>query len=172
MLIRFLTASSGRTDVRAIVFGLLALFALPAQAEDLPGLRILNFTADWCPNCQILDPRMDRALERIGPTRSIQRFDLDFTPLRGGGEAERANANADAMRTLEDNQALYLWDYYGGYTGVAVVVASDTGEPMSCLTRALSSQEMELRLLTDLKTVRDTKPGTRFVQGDVPPNCP
>ena len=44
----------------AVLFTTL-LSAVPASAD--PVVTVINFTADWCPNCQILNPRLDEAIE-------------------------------------------------------------------------------------------------------------
>ncbi len=145
----------------------IAACALPARAE--PILKIINFTADWCPNCRILNPRMDEALS-IFPDGEIEMIDLDMSNAgRGSSEMARINASADAMRLADDNQVGYLWDWYGGATGIAVVVSADNGEPITCFTRALSVKEMRNRLkLAKILAMRAPQ-GQRMPNG---PNCP
>ena len=56
---------------------------VPARAEAV--LKIINFTADWCPNCQVLNPRMDEAIGTF-EAGLIERVDLDMTLARRGSD--------------------------------------------------------------------------------------
>ena len=56
------------------------LAAVPTSSAE-PVVKIINFTADWCPNCQILNPRIDEALEAFDDG-SVARVDLDVTRIR------------------------------------------------------------------------------------------
>ncbi|MEM9055687.1 MAG: thioredoxin family protein [Pseudomonadota bacterium] len=140
---------------------------LPAQAA--PVLKVINFTADWCPNCQILNPRMDEAIETF-PEGSIQRVDLDMTDARRGMPMlDVAAVHTDAINLAGEHKAAYLWDWYGGVTGIAVVIAADNGEPITCFMRTLSAEDMEKRLnLAKILAERGT-PGKRKPHG---PDCP
>jgi len=147
----------------------LALFAfcLPASAE--PVLKIINFTADWCPNCKILNPRMAEAVASYDDGL-IEMVNLDMTNAgRRNTELERTNAYADAIRLAEDNQVGYLWIWYGGITGIAVVVAADNGEPITCFTRRLHVDDMQDRLKLALILAKRAPQGARKPDG---PDCP
>lgn len=146
---------------------LLICAALPAQAE--PVLKIINFTADWCPNCQILNPRMDEAIASF-PAGSIARVDLDMTKARRGTPVlEVAAVHTNAINTADAHKAGYLWNWYGGVTGIAVVIAADNGEPITCFMRTLETQEIADRLkLAKILAERGT-PGQRKPNG---PDCP
>ena len=156
--------------VAVTLTGLVAGGAHATPRTDTPEILVLNFTADWCPNCQIMDPRMDAVLPEFGAR--IARVDLDFTATKTGTEMEAAQAFAGAVKRLEDAKAAYLWDYYAGVTGVAVLVAADSGEPLSCITRAVSEATMRDQIAFDLVRVSQLKPGQRYREGDVPPHCP
>ena len=155
-------------------FAALALFMSPialadAAAEPEPVLKIVNFTADWCPNCQILNPRMDEAIERF-EAGAIERVDLDMTNAgRRNGDLERTNAIADAIRTADANQAGYLWDWYGGVTGLAAIVSADNGEPLACINRALSVDQIADRLKIAKVLAERAPAGQRKPNG---PDCP
>ncbi|MEM7460833.1 MAG: thioredoxin family protein, partial [Pseudomonadota bacterium] len=62
----------------AILFTVLT-FGASASAESV--VKVINFTADWCPNCQILNPRLNEAIEAF-PAGSVERVDLDVTRIR------------------------------------------------------------------------------------------
>lgn len=141
--------------------------ALPASAE--PVLKIINFTADWCPNCQILNPRMEEALTAF-PDGSIEIVNLDMTKARRGTpQLEVLAIHTDAMRLAGEHKAAYLWNWYGGVTGIAAVIAADNGEPITCFMRTLDTKDIQDRLkLAKILAERGT-PGQRKPQG---PDCP
>ena len=77
--------------------------AAPSHAE--PVLKIINFTADWCPNCQILNPRLDEAIEAFEPG-AIERVDLDVTDMRGKTSLiERTALQTDVIVLAGEQQA-------------------------------------------------------------------
>ena len=75
--------------------------ALTAAAE--PVLKIINFTADWCPNCRILDPRIDEALLSF-EDGVIEVVRLDMTNAgRGASPEQKLATQADAIRLADAN---------------------------------------------------------------------
>ena len=158
----------------ALAFGALLDVSAVAEGESesaSESVRILYFTADWCPNCQLIEPRLEEALETLG-SAAVRRIDIDVTAMQTADQMAQANVYADAIRTLQASKAEYLWDYYGGYTGVAVLVAADTGEPLSCFTSALDVDTMLKRLRADTARVAALPPGSRWDGETVPPHCP
>ena len=146
---------------------LVSLGALPSQAE--PVLKIINFTADWCPNCQILNPRIDEAISGFEPG-AIERVDLDVTKMRGAASViERAAVQTDAIVLAGEHQAAYLWDWYGGVTGIAVAISTDNGEPITCFMRPMKADEIQDRLKLAKILAEKGKPGQRKLDG---PDCP
>jgi len=140
---------------------------LTAQAE--PVLKIINFTAEWCPNCQILNPAMNNALTTF-PDGEIEIVHLDMTHAgRGSTEEQRLRVYADAIRLADSHQAGYLWDWYGGVTGIAAIISADNGEPISCLNRILDEAAISGRLREAQIISKRRTPGTRMPQG---PECP
>lgn len=153
---------------RHILTVLLLTFWLPYAAAADPSVKIINFTADWCPNCRILNPRLDEALEQFSAEEAV-RVDIDMTGLRGEGEtAKWALVEELKAQTLE-HQVRYLWDWYGGFTGIAIIVASDNGEPLSCFNRGLTRTEIAGRIRESVNLARLAPPGGRRPEG---PNCP
>lgn len=151
-----------------VALGLCAPQARADQAGE-PILKIVNFTADWCPNCQILNPRMDEAVARFAPGE-IEIVDLDLTAAtRRADEETRQRATIDAIRAADRHQAGYLWDWYGGITGLAAIVAADTGEPIACMNRALSVDQIETRLEHARILALKAPAGARKPEG---PDCP
>lgn len=143
-----------------------ATLAGPACAEPL--VKIINFTADWCPNCQVVDPRIDEALTRF-PAEQVELVALDMTDTRGIDEQGKLNIWIDAMRLADSHKAGYLWDWYGGTTGIAAIIAADNGEPISCIQRVLSVEDIATRIEEATILTRLAPPGRRKPNG---PDCP
>jgi len=154
--------------IRSVLSALIVcLTLLSASAE--PILRIINFTAEWCPNCRVLDPRMAEALETF-PEGEIELVNLDMTNARlGADDMTVINTHNDAIRLANANKAGYLWDWYGGRTGIAAVIAADNGEPITCFMRIMSVQDIEDRLKLARILALRAPPGLRKPQG---PDCP
>lgn len=152
------------------IFAMMALILVPVStASAEPVLKVINFTADWCPNCQILNPRLDEAIEAFDEG-SIERVDLDVTRIRrGASPIERAEVQMQILKLADTHQAAYLWDWYGGVTGIAVAIAADNGEPITCFMRPMKADEIEDRLNLARILAENGKPGTRKPNG---PDCP
>lgn len=150
-----------------ISLALLLIGVLPSHAE--PVLKIINFTADWCPNCQILNPRLDEAIEAFEPG-AIERIDLDVTEMRGKTSLiDRTAIQTDVIVLAGEHQAAYLWDWYGGVTGIAVAVSADNGEPLTCFMRPMTAKDIQDRLKLAKILAEKGKPGARKPEG---PDCP
>ena len=154
-----------RLLVAALIFSLFS--ALAARAE--PSLKIINFTADWCPNCQILNPRIEEALEGFEAGK-IERVDLDVTRIRrNSSPAERGEVQTELLLLADEHQVAYLWDWYGGITGIAVAVSADNGEPLTCFMRPMTAKAIEGQLKLALTLAERGTPGARKPDG---PTCP
>lgn len=139
----------------------------PVHAE--PVLKIINFTADWCPNCRILNPEIDAALKEF-PASEVQLVNLDMTTAgRSASDDEKRAAFSEALALAEQNDAAYLWAWYGGATGIAAIISADNGEPISCLNRLLDAKAIEGRLREASIIAQRRAPGTRMPNG---PDCP
>lgn len=155
--------------MRSIFVSLILFCAgtVPASAE--PALKIINFTADWCPNCLVLNPRIDEAISQF-PEGDITRIDLDMTAAGpGSSDMQKIDTAAEAIRLAHTHEARYLWDWYGGATGIAVVIAADNGEPLSCFQRPMKSEEIAKRLKLAKILATSGQPGARKPGG---PDCP
>ncbi len=154
--------------MRKIAF-LIATLMIPLWAQADPVIKIVNFTAEWCPNCQILNPAINNALTEF-PDGEIEVINLDMTLAGRGASFERRNAvYADAIRLADSHQAGYLWDWYGGVTGLATIISADNGEPISCINRILDERAIADRLREAQIISKRRTPGTRMPQG---PDCP
>jgi len=153
-----------------VLFTLLFLVmasALPSAAA--PTVKVINFTADWCPNCQILNPRLDEAISAF-EAGSVERIDMDVTGIRRDTPlVEKGQIQAELIQLAHEHQVRYLIDWYGGITGIAVAVAADTGEPLGCFMRPMKAKDIEKRLNLAKILAEKGKPGTR--QPDAL-NCP
>ena len=143
---------------------LMTLAVVPTATAE-PVLRIINFTADWCPNCRILNPRMAEALQAF-PEGEIELVNLDMTNARAGQDQMTViNTHNDAIRLADSVKAGYLWDWYGGRTGIATVLAADNGEPITCFMRVVSTEQIEDRLKLARILAMRAPPGQRKPQG-------
>jgi len=134
-----------------------ALAMADAAAEDTvtgepaPLLYVVNFTADWCPNCKILDPNLDAALLALGDDR-VAHVELDMTdPKRTQVAFDRVNGTV-------------LGGVYGDYvgvTGLAVMVAADSGRNIDCATRVMDSEAIRMTIENALEIVSTQPAGTR-----------
>lgn len=153
--------------MRIQIAALLACLIAPlAEAEPL--VKVINFTADWCPNCRVIDPRIAEAVERF-EAGSVGYVELDMTPLRGASPAERDQTVAAAILLAGGHKAAYLWDWYGGITGLSVIVSADSGEAISCIMRPMEVREIEFRLMEAQILTARREVGERMPDG---PDCP
>lgn len=139
-----------------------------AQEAADPVVKVINFTADWCPNCRIVDPRINEAIARF-PEGEIELVRLDLTQMRRTDEETTNRAMIDAIRLADSHQAGYLWDWYGRNTGISVIISADNGEPLSCVMAMMDVDEIEYRL-TEARILTLRAPaGARKPRG---PDCP
>jgi len=142
-----------------LITALLTLFWTPLSAQtsnlsSTPVVKIINFTAEWCPNCQVLNPAIQDAL-RSFPEGEIEVVNLDMTFAgRGSSEQQRLAVYSDAIRLADSHQSAYLWDWYG---------------PISCINRILDANAIAGRLREAQIISKRRAPGTRMPQG---PDCP
>lgn len=114
-----------RRALTAFAFVVLAFGAANAQPPraQTPSVKLVFFTADWCPNCKVMAPRLDAAMRQMS---GVQRIDIDIT--------DSARWDASLERAL-DGGVVRLYNAYVGTTGFAVFAATDTGETLGCVTR-------------------------------------
>lgn len=140
--------------------------ALPSSAEA--PVKIVNFTAEWCASCHEFEPKFARALEDY-TTQDVELITVDLTNLRAGPDSKQATIEA-SKALLRFHDAEYLWDWYGGFTGMAVMIASDTGEPISCVDQAYSAKQISDRIKLASVLATRAAPGRRRLDGaDCPP---
>ncbi|MEM5518493.1 thioredoxin domain-containing protein [Henriciella sp. AS95] len=146
-----------------MMIGLLAPQASFAQAP----VKIVNFTADWCASCHVFEPKFARALENY-TVDDVELITVDLTHLRSGEDSKAATIRA-SKALLGFHKAAYLWDWYGGYTGLAVMIAADTGEPISCVDKSYSTKQISDRIKLAGILATKAAPGRRRPDGA---DCP
>lgn len=124
------------------------------EARKAPVLKIVNFTAEWCPNCRIFDPNLHAALERFDDG-SVELVTIDIT--------DAAAWDASTERAIEAN-IIPIYNGYVGITGLAVMVAADTGERIECLNRTLDTDGIAMMIDRSRTRVGETAPGSRAVR--------
>ena len=155
--------------MRALLAPLILSLTTAWMASAEPSVKIINFTADWCPNCQILNPRIDEAMAAFDDG-SVVRVDLDVTRIRRNATpVERAEVQTELLQLADAHQVAYLWDWYGGVTGIAVAVAADTGEPLTCFMRPMTAKAIKGQLRLAKMLAEQGTPGDRVPDGL---NCP
>ena len=120
---------------KSLLFALVVTLIAPAVAAE-PAVKIMNFTADWCPNCLVLNPRLDEAMLGFDAEDAVV-VPVDMTDLRGKGETVKWET-VDRLKTqLLEHEARYLWDWYGGFTGLAIVIAADNMHALDAIATGL-----------------------------------
>ena len=156
----------------AVLFVTCLVAPAMAQGYQAPLVRVVNFTADWCPNCRIFDPRLEQALEQLHD-QGFEAVKVDLTITRTGSQDERlafwqrlpANMNAAGIGPLHKGFQAFP------YTGYAVVVAADTLEPLVCFMGPVSVDYLKQQLTAAKVRVENLPRGQRVPEGaDCPPS--
>ncbi|VAW01992.1 hypothetical protein MNBD_ALPHA06-1892 [hydrothermal vent metagenome] len=134
-------------------------FASSAQADQPsydgsrgnPVVRAVYFHADWCANCRILQPELDKA-KVSGKNLPVQHITLDFTNPQTWDAA---------IEIALDNNVVAAYNAYAGTTGLVVLVAGDTGEQIDCVNRLYTAPAMVHAFENAVQRVRSTQPGNR-----------
>jgi thiol-disulfide isomerase/thioredoxin len=119
-----------------------------ARAQEKP-VKLVFFTADWCPNCNVLAPRLAQASANLD---GVERIDIDIT------NAQRWDASLE--RAL-DRRVVRLYNAYVGTTGFAVIAAGDTGETIACVNASFEAATIEIMLRRAIERVGATPPHQR-----------
>ena len=151
----------------AVLTSLLTSLATANETtQSEPLLYVVNFTADWCPNCKVLDPALDKALASLGIPQDgdtrlataseapvpITHVELDLTnPAR----------NQEAFEKVNGTVLGGVYGDYIGLTGLVVLIAADSGEKINCATRLVDSNAIAQSIQDALTIVKTTPAGTR-----------
>ncbi|MGV6802081.1 MAG: thioredoxin domain-containing protein [bacterium] len=113
-------------------FVLIGFAAAPqAKAADVE-LYLVTFTAEWCPNCKILDPRLAAALDQF-TDGSVEEVTLDMTD---------GPARLDSFEKIDGTILAGVYGDHLGLTGISILTAADSGEKIGCLTRDFTTKEI------------------------------
>ncbi|MEH6696847.1 MAG: thioredoxin family protein [Hyphomonas sp.] len=145
---------------------LVLVSTLSAAAE--PSVKVVNFTANWCPLCRVLDPRLHDAVERFAERGAVL-VNLDQTRLTLSDDTAQKVLVESLQQLTASHHAAYLWDWYGGQAGIAVLIAADNGEPLSCITSALTTNQIADRIQESIILATRVRAGARRPKGT---NCP
>lgn len=132
--------------IHILIFGFLTPFPIQADQERKVDLYLVNFTAEWCPNCIILEPRLEAALSRLAPG-VISRVDVDMT--------NEATSNESFYR-VDGTPLVEAYIDYVGQTGLAAIVTADTGEVITCVTRLYTAEAISQIILRAQQTKLET----------------
>jgi thiol-disulfide isomerase/thioredoxin len=126
----------------ALIWGLLPLHAASsAQPPDItraqpPRVKAVLFRADWCVNCHILEPVLEKAFNQ-SKDLPVNLVVLDFTYMR----SDPASWDAAVDKAITQN-VVKVFNAYAGLTGLVVLTAADTGEQIGCINRTFSTKAM------------------------------
>ncbi len=81
-----------------------------------------------------------------------------MTHLKSGPDSREALTAATRIR-LRIHNAGYLWDWYEGRTGMAVLVASGTGDPIACIDSRHTASDMTDTIELSLIEARSANAG-------------
>lgn len=149
----------------AILAVLLAVFGSVQVAFAEPALRIVSFTADWCPTCRVLDPRLEEAI-RLSDSHDIVLSEFDLSDRSADDTEDIAALHRDLAFNWRVEE---IWSRYTGRTGFAVITAYDTGEALGCLGLGMDAERMRHSLDLALRVVDSAAPGARPM---IAPECP
>ena len=148
---------------------LVGALSRPAHA-DTPGIQIINFTADWCPTCHIFDPALHDAVDGMSH-QPVEWISVDLTHARTGTQQQKDDMWSGFLNRMQSagiEQIYHAYNQYP-YTGYAVVIASDSKEPLVCMQGVMNSREITFRLRRALNEVQRRAPGRRVPEGS---GCP
>ena len=145
----------------------LVLVSTPSASAE-PSVKVVNFTANWCPLCRVLDPRLHDAVEMF-EARGAVLVNLDQTRVTLSDDAAQTAIVESLQQLTASHDAAYLWDWYGGQAGIAVIIAADNGEPLTCITSALTTNQIADRIQESVILATRVRAGARRPKGT---NCP
>jgi thiol-disulfide isomerase/thioredoxin len=148
----------------ATILSALALSALawPLAAQgraflpEKPAVYVVSFTAAWCPNCRVLDP-MVAEVRRTSLHRSAEFVTFDFSN----------DKSWDATTELAiEKDLVSVYNGYAGVTGLAAIVAADTGEVITCVNRSFTTATIGAAIDRAIERTKSAPQGRRGI-GDI-----
>lgn len=137
----------------APVFLLLTLgLAGPLWAQsDQPDLYLVTFTAEWCPNCKVLDPEVEKALATFNDDE-VTHVVLDMT---------NATTREESFERVDGTILAGVYGDHLGVTGLALLTAPDSGEKIGCITREFAAPQIIGLINEAREIVRTQAPNVR-----------
>lgn len=133
--------------MRKILMALVATLSfgfLPSHAAAEPAVYLVSFTAEWCPNCKILDPKMDAALQDFAAS-DVEPVVLDMT---------NASTREASFNKVDGTLLAGVYGDHLGVTGIGILTAADSGEKIGCVTREYSTGEISEIIRQSVNIVR------------------
>ncbi len=122
----------------------------PRSAQS-PVVRAVLFRADWCANCHILEPILEKAMAQAAGV-PVELVVLDFTNPASWDQA---------IEVALDHNVVQTYNAYAGITGLVVLTAADTGERIDCINRTFSEAAIIHVMQQAVSTVRTVPQGQR-----------
>ena len=97
-----------------------------------PVVRAVLFRADWCANCHVLEPVLEKAMSDAADM-PVELVVLDFTNPQKWDQS---------IEVALDHNVVQVYNAYAGITGLVVLTAADTGERIDCINRTFSASAM------------------------------
>jgi len=115
-------------------FSLLPVSGYSATAASVqpPVVRAVLFRADWCANCHVLEPVLEKAMSDAAGL-PVELVVLDFTNPQKWDQS---------IEVALDHKVVQVYNAYAGITGLVVLTAADTGERIDCINRTFSAPAM------------------------------
>ena len=134
------------------VIGITKTIAVSDQEQ--PVIRAVLFRADWCANCHILEPVLEKAMAQAVDV-PVELVVLDFT------DAARWD---QSIEVALDHDVVGIYNGYAGITGLVVLASADTGERIDCINRTFSAPAMVHAMEQAVLTAQSTAQGGRSGQ--------
>lgn len=103
-----------------------------ATSAQAPVVRAVLFRADWCANCHVLEPVLEKAMSDAAGI-PVELVVLDFTNPQKWDQS---------IEVALDHNVVQVYNAYAGITGLVVLTAADTGERIDCFNRTFSAPAM------------------------------
>lgn len=162
--------------MKALILTLLAWLSfgtgLAQAAPSTAKVKVVNFTATWCPSCRIFDPRLEKALKELNDPE-IAHIPIDLTVTRTGTMDDRVMFWGNLLQNMTNMGIGDLHEGFMGFpnTGYAVIIAADTQEPLFCTMGPVDVQYLKDSLKAAKTRVEFRPPNERVPEGaDCPPS--
>ncbi|PHS29566.1 MAG: hypothetical protein COA85_00295 [Robiginitomaculum sp.] len=122
-----------------------------ARNQEQPVIRAVLFRADWCSNCHILEPILEKAMAQTTDV-PVELVTLDFT---------NAAKWDQSIEVALDHDVVGIYNAYAGITGLVVLTSVDTGERIDCFNRTFTASTMVHAMKQAVAAVQSLPQGHR-----------